>query len=288
MNGMEKVALVKTDHGFSESIREATRLLGGLGEIESPVVIKPNICAGTDLTGCANVDAEIVESFIHIVLEKNPTASIKIVESDSMSKQVKDSFKKFGYYDLAERMVQMGYDVECVDISEPPLTKFEFEGLYFRNPELHPVLTNPGYFVSIALPKTHDLTLVTGALKNLFGLLPRKDQAFYHSKINEVIVDINRIIHSDLCIIDARTGMEGVQRGNTIKIGAVIAGKSPVSVDATMARLMGFNPETIRHLVWSKEHGLGTLEPEILGETIESLTTDFTRPHNLKPSALIQ
>ncbi len=285
---MEKVALVKTDHGFSESISEAIRLLGGLGEVLSPVVIKPNICAGTDLTGCANVDADIVESFIRLVLDRNPTASIKIVESDSMSKQVKDSFKKFGYYDLAERMVQLGHDVECVDLSEPPLSKFEFEGLYFRNPEFHPVLMNPGYFVSIALPKTHDLTLVTGALKNLFGLLPRKDQAFYHSEINEVIVDINRIIHSDLCIIDARTGMEGVQRGNTIKIGAVIAGKSPVSVDATMARIMGFNPETIRHLVWSKERGLGTLEPEILGEKLESLTAEFKRPYNLKPSALIE
>lgn len=288
MNSLEKVALVKNRNGFSESLREAIGLLGGLGDVRSPVLIKPNICAGTDLTGCANVDVDVVESVIDLVLMEHPAASIKIVESDSMSKHVKDSFKKFGYYDMAERMVQQGYDVECVDVSEPPLKKFEFEGLYFRNPELHPLLMDPGYFVSIALPKTHDLTLVTGALKNLFGLLPRKDQAFYHPEINEVIVDINRIIQSDLCIIDARTGMEGVQRGNTIEIGAVIAGKSPVSVDSTMAKVMGFNPEKIRHIVRSEEHGLGALKPEIIGDKLESLIVKLARPRNLKPSALIE
>jgi uncharacterized protein (DUF362 family) len=278
---------VENRNGFRESIREALRLIGGFGQIKSPLVIKPNICAETDLTGCANVDAEIVESFIKLILEKDPTISIKIVESDSMSKFVKVSFKKFGYYDLEKRMREQGYDVECLDLSEPPLSVFEFDGLYFKDPELHNVLKNPGYFVSIALPKTHSLTLVTGALKNLFGLLPKKDQAFYHPKINEVVVDLNRIIPSDLCIIDARTGMEGVQKGKTRNIGAVIVGKNPVSVDSTMARIMGFNPEKIRHIAWAENYNLGTLNPKIVGETLESLTVKFKEPNNLKTSALI-
>ena len=99
--------------------------------------------------------------------------------------------------------------------------------------------------------------MITGALKNMFGLLPRKDQNFYHPEIHEVILDLNQMFRNSLYVIDGRMGLKGVISGKPRSLGCVILGQNPVSVDATMARVMGFDPERIRHIVEAEKHGLG-------------------------------
>jgi uncharacterized protein (DUF362 family) len=284
---MDKCALVKIETDIEGAMREALDLIGGFGDLASPFLVKPNICAGTDLTQCANTDVKLVETLIKLALEEKGDLSVKIIESNSMSKYAMKALEKFGYLDLEKRMKEQDLDVTCVDLSQPPFMEFDFEGLYFKNPKLHGILHEPGYVVSVALPKTHDLTMITGSLKNMFGLLPKKEQAYYHPEINEVIVDLNRLVKPDLCLIDARKGMEGVISGNTRELGGMILGRNPVSVDATMARLMSFNPKNIRHLVDAEEYNLGTLDPEVLGEELDSMAVPFNPPHNIKSSALI-
>jgi len=139
----------------------------------------------------------------------------------------------------------------------------------------------------VALAKTHDLTMITGALKNLFGLLPRKDQNFYHPDIHEVILDLNRMFRSSLCLIDGRVGLEGVISGSPRKLGCLILGRNPVSVDATMARVMGFDPERIRHIVEAERHGLGSLDPEVVGDDPEDSLVEFKTPSGLKANAVL-
>lgn len=269
------------------ALREAFALIGGFKFSNSRLMIKPNICAGTDETGAANTRLDVVESLISLVLEENEHLSMRIVEADSMSKYADEAFTEFGYRDLADRLRTKGFDVSLVNLSQSTLRQVKLEGLYFQDPELPMELTDLGSFVSVAVPKTHDLTMVTGALKNFFGLLPRKDKIHYHDNINEVIVDINRLVRSDLCLIDARMGLEGVIKGRPRAVNALILGRKPVSVDATMARIMGFQPEKIRHLVEAEKHGLGTLNPKVLGERVESIRVEFKSPSNLKSSALV-
>jgi uncharacterized protein (DUF362 family) len=156
------------------------------------------------------------------------------------------------------------------------------------NPPLHPLLLKPRSLISLAVPKTHSLTLVTGVMKNLFGLLPRKGQSFYHPDINDVIVDLNRCITPSLCIVDARVGLEGVISGRPRRLDAMVIGTDPVSVDAVMTHIMGFDPTTIRHLVDAVQYGLGTLTPSIIGATLASIRTPFVTPERLRSTALIQ
>ena len=75
--------------------------------------------------------------------------------------------------------------------------------------------------------------------------------------------------------------------GRPRRINAIIAGRNPVSVDATMTRLMGLEPEKIYHLVEAEKHGLGTLNPTILGENLESMTENFKSPSTLRPAAIL-
>jgi uncharacterized protein (DUF362 family) len=282
----DSVALVKCMIDVKNCLREAIDVIGGFGKLKSPVIVKPNICDPKDVTGFCNSNVDIVEALIQLVLDEDAKLAIRLVESDSHAKYINKAFVKFGYKDLEMKFKDQGFDVSLVNLSDSPKMKVVFDGDYFKDPELPEILTDYGYFISLAIAKTHLLTLITGVTKNLFGLLPRRDQMFYHPQINEVVVDLTRFIKPDLNIIDGRVGLEGCIKGRLIRLNRLLAGRKPVSVDATMARIMGFDAEVINHLVEASKHDLGTIKPKILGESIESSTKKFKKPLNLRASAL--
>jgi len=275
---LHPVSLVKYEKSFESTLERGLKLIGGFGSLKSPVLIKPNICTVSDDTGYSVTNVNLVEALIRLILQKDNSLPIRIVETDSQSKFAEEAYEAFHYTDLEETMQSEGYDVSLVNLSKSPLKLIRFDGYYFNDPELPDLLAEESYFISVAIAKTHQIAFLTGALKNQFGLLPRKEQAVYHSKLDEIIVDLNRIIRPSLSIIDARMGVEGWNGPKTREIGAIIMGKKPVSVDAAMARLMGFEPEVASHIIVSSKHNLGSLNPEILGENLESMRVQLKAP----------
>lgn len=272
---MNPVALVKCEGDVEKTLEEGLQLIGGFGVLRSPVLIKPNICTISDTTGYSCTDVGVVEALIRLILSWDSGVSIKIVESDSENKYAEKAFKKYGYRQLEEEMQRVGFDVSLVDLSHAPLVQVPFAGMHLENPTLPEIVTEPHYVISLAVAKTHNLTFITGTLKNLFGLLPRKNKASYHAQIDEIIVDLNRLVQPDLCIVDARVGLEGWNGPESRRLDTFIFGKEPASVDATMARTMGFEPDSIPHVVKATTCGLGTLNPPIRGEAIESVKVQF-------------
>jgi uncharacterized protein (DUF362 family) len=283
---MDTVALVKCKDNFAEALGEAIELIGGLGDLGSPLVLKPNICTGDDDTGYANVKVGVVEALVDRILEEGEVP-LRVVESDSMAKFADKAFVRYGYRGYVDGLRERGVDISLHNLSEEDLTSIDYDGYYFKEPELPGVLAEAGGFVSVALAKTHSLTWVTGALKNLFGLLPRKRKVFYHPEIHEVILDLNRMFRSGLCLIDGRVGLEGVITGTPRELGCLILGRNPASVDATMARVMGFDPARIRHIVEAAGHGLGSLDPVVVGDEVESHVVEFREPSGLKANAVL-
>ena len=275
---LDSVALVKYKNNIKKTLETGIGLIDGFKNLQSPVLIKPNICTQIDKTGFAVNDVQVVETLIKLLLKENQDLSIKIVESDSISKFADEAYLKFGYKSLEEKMQISGSDVSLINLSHSPTIEINFEGNYFKNPKLPEILLGSKFLISLAIAKTHFLTFLTGTLKNLFGLLPRKDQTFYHPHINDVIVDINRLIRSNLCIVDARVGLEGWAGPKSRRLDRFIIGRKPVSTDATMARIMGFQPEEVLHLIEAEKYDLGSLNPTVLGEKIETSIKKFYPP----------
>jgi uncharacterized protein (DUF362 family)/NAD-dependent dihydropyrimidine dehydrogenase PreA subunit len=133
--------------------------------------------------------------------------------------------------------------------------------------------------VLISLPKfkTHGLTVVTGAIKNSYGLLPGAQKAMLHKAagspelFHEIIVDVFRLRVPDLFIVDAVVGMEGngPASPDLRHIGMILASDNAVAVDAVIASMMGYDPGRLRFLRLAKEAGLGDFDLttiEIIGE----------------------
>ena len=278
ISDLSRIAVLKCNQDLVSVLRRGIGLAGGLEGLCSPVLIKPNICTISDNTGYSVTNVEIIEHLVTLLLNHDSSLEIKIVESDSQSKYADDAFKKFGYASMVESMVDNGYDLHLVNLSDSRMSKLQFQGRYFKNPDLPVELVENHYYVSVAVPKTHYLTQITGSLKNQFGLLPRKDQAAYHPDIDDVIVDINSIVRPNLCIFDARVGVERWNGPKTHPMGLLVIGNNVVSTDAIMSRIMGFDPNTIAHIRLASESGLGGFDPEVIGENPDDVVVEFRQP----------
>ncbi len=117
--------------------------------------------------------------------------------------------------------------------------------------------------------KTHMQTRITGAVKNMFGILVGAEKARVHLSVprpknfSEALVDIYQIRVPDLTILDAVVGMEGNgPSGKDLRpIGKILASKNGVSIDGLMAAMMGLSPESVDYLDIASQRGLGEIDP---------------------------
>jgi hypothetical protein len=137
----------------------------------------------------------------------------------------------------------------------------------------------PDYFfgkniVHLPTVKTHSYTTTTGALKNAFGGLLNTNRHYTHTWIHDTIVDllaIQKEIHSGIfCTMDGTTAGSGPGPRTLIphQKDVILASADQVAIDAVAAKMMGFDPMSIRYIAQGTERGLGQGNPkeiEIVG-----------------------
>lgn len=124
------------------------------------------------------------------------------------------------------------------------------------------------YIINVPKFKTHGLTTITGAIKNMFGIIPGGKKAQLHTltrSINEfaeLLVDIYQIRVPDLNIMDAIIGMEGggPTNGKPRVINKIISSDNGISLDSVMATMMGLKPESIELLQIAQKRNLGEID----------------------------
>ncbi len=122
---------------------------------------------------------------------------------------LKLAYSKSGYTADAEQgLYELNYNTESF------YDKLE-AGQRGKSFELCSYLKDADFIINLPKLKTHGLTLYTGAVKNLFGVVPGTVKAEYHFKMPKVrdfcqlLLDIAELAAPDLTIMDAVTGMEG-------------------------------------------------------------------------------
>ncbi len=147
----------------------------------------------------------------------------------------------------------------------------------------------PDYFIGkniVHLPtvKTHMYTTTTGAMKNAFGGLLSKYRHYTHSWIHETLVDllsIQKEIHPGiLAVMDGTTAGNGAgpRMVQPVVKNVILASADQVAIDAVAARLMGFDPLSIKYIRLAHEQGLGCGEPrdiELAGDDISRASWGF-------------
>jgi len=152
----------------------------------------------------------------------------------------------------------------------------------------------PDYFpgkniVHLPTVKCHIYTTTTGAMKNAFGGLLNTHRHWTHTWIHETLVDllaIQKEIHSGVfALMDGTTAGDGPgpRLMRPVTMNLILASADQVAIDAVAARLMGFDPLSIRYIALAHEAGLGCGDPrqiELVGDDISGEQHHFTLGKN--------
>jgi uncharacterized protein (DUF362 family) len=123
--------------------------------------------------------------------------------------------------------------------------------------------------------KTHVFTTTTGAMKNAFGGLLNERRHWTHPVIHETLVDLlmiqKRIHRGVFAVMDGTFAGDGPGPRCMVPHvkNVILASADQVAIDAVAAKLMGFDPLSIRYLRLAHDAGLGCADPreiEIVGD----------------------
>jgi uncharacterized protein (DUF362 family)/Pyruvate/2-oxoacid:ferredoxin oxidoreductase delta subunit len=144
--------------------------------------------------------------------------------------------------------------------------------------------------ISVAKLKTHNLTCMTGAVKNVFGLVPGAAKKQAHllaprpDDFATLLSDLYALIRPGAALMDGVMAMEGrgPANGSLRHLELVAASCDAVALDCFCAQVLGFEPTGIPLLARCQERALGVARPEdivVRGERAAAFAPgDFARP----------
>ncbi|MGV8171923.1 MAG: DUF362 domain-containing protein, partial [Candidatus Woesearchaeota archaeon] len=188
----------------------------------------------------------IVEAVCKIL--KKAGCEIMIAESSGWNTE--NAFSVCGIKAVAEK-----YDAKIIVLEKQKIIEKKIDGKVLKKIKTTDIMDFPDYIINLPKMKTHSFMKITGAVKNLFGLVPGTTKPLYHVKgkneelFAELLIDIYEHYKPliKINIMDAVVGMEGQGPGNgdPKNTGLIIASTDAISLDVVQSRIMGFNPLNI-------------------------------------------
>ncbi len=187
----KKAAIIKGDNR-KDNIRKCLELIrDDLEPVKKAknILIKPNLVALKPVF--ANTHVETIEAVIDYIRGIAPDTPITVGESSAsafyMGLPTTSVFEDYGYYELAKKYTNI------------TLTDFDDDKDVIDSP-IHSVVGDThlritkrvdefDYRISLAIPKTHNFAVATFGIKNMAGLVLRKDMAMIHGMKGGIEVD---------------------------------------------------------------------------------------------------
>ncbi|PKL50981.1 MAG: hypothetical protein CVV42_01380 [Candidatus Riflebacteria bacterium HGW-Riflebacteria-2] len=280
--------------GVDVAIRRLLEPLGSISNFVRPghkVLLKPNMLSCKDPGQAATTHPAIIEAVAKLCVEAG--AQVFIGDSPpSIFGRTEDFWNRTGF---ATAAANSGARLLCFENDDKQRLSFVSNGR-----ELAVYATRHCFDVDLVinLPKmkTHNLTRITGALKNLFGLLPGLAKAQWHKAFprpidfSNFIVDLAQQLPCHLTIMDGIAAMDGQgpSGGRVVNPGVLLAATSPVTVDIGFCAVVGLDPAEIPMLARCRELGWGPVtlqQVEMAGTPLAELKfSDYRVPKLISTS----
>lgn len=266
------------------ALREAWRNANAPNLNGARVLLKPNLVDFVE--GYPTfTHPRVTQAMIHLAREMG-AREIIIGEGVTFRRDPQAILDATGYAEMLAREKVMFVDLNYDDLVSIPL-----KGGYTRLKTLFVAKAIRDADVLISMPKlkTHHWTQVSVSIKNLFGIVPGvkygwPKNTLHIQGIPAFLAELADSLPTRACaVVDGIVGLEGDGPifGSAVPSGALIVGNDLLAVDATCARLMGFDPKQIDYLDFAAWAGVGTIDEnkiEIAGESLARLQRNYERP----------
>lgn len=177
---------------------------------------------------------------------------------------------------------ELNYNVAEKEISCP-------EGKILKRLAIVKAIVDADAVIDVSKLKTHGMAVFTGAVKNMFGVVPGMRKAEYHLKMPnlndfaDMLIDVNLAVKPALAIIDGVVGMEGngPSAGQPRSIGVIIGSASTFAADVAAASIVGIPLEEIPTIRQAAKRGLpaSLRDIQVLGNSIDAVKVkEFMMP----------
>ncbi len=270
-----------------QSLDRLLEPFGSIGRFVSPgqrVLLKPNLLSAKSPERAITTHPDLVRVIAEKVIEAGGTPLIGDSPGGAI-RGVKRVWENTGMQKMAS-----GARIDLVNF-ETSGAKLIKKGKY--DFYISKAVLEADTIINIAKLKTHTLTLFTGGVKNIFGVIPGFRKSELHKifpkpdEFARMLVELYRLISPSLTIVDGVLAMEGngPSSGKPRKLGLLAAGTDAVAVDAVLAGIIGFREGQVDTIRIADETGAGTgslAKITVSGDHDGGRLEDFILPSNRK------
>jgi uncharacterized protein (DUF362 family)/Pyruvate/2-oxoacid:ferredoxin oxidoreductase delta subunit len=262
-----KVAIRKIDQYQLEPIKAAVReFLDSAGTTRldkaKTVLIKPNLLGGFAPDKAVTTHPIVIEAIIQVLLDKKK--EVWIGDSPGGNGNITVIWKTCGISDLGEK-----YPVKLINFARHGVQEVISEGFSLQ---LSKVIWDADAIINVGKMKTHSMMAYTGAVKNLYGLIPGMVKTVYHREYPEarsfgrMLAALHKAVRHRVAyhILDGITGMDGAgpSAGRPRKFGLLMGSTSAAALDAVAVKFMGFPMGSVPY-IRKALHDVGILPSQI-------------------------
>ncbi|MCK5673709.1 MAG: DUF362 domain-containing protein [Spirochaetales bacterium] len=280
-----KVGLVQCNTYATEelekALEEAMNLSGGIDVKGKKLLLKPNILSDSDPAKAISTHPEFVRAVIKY-MQKAGAKEIYVGDSPAVHKSNFNG-RKSGIRQVIEET-----GTNWIDFTKSSTVIKTKTGIRRKKFTVTSILNEVDMVISLPKIKTHQFMLYTGAVKNLFGLIPGFAKSSYHvaymsrNNFGEMLLDLLEAVKPAYSIMDAVIGMEGPgpANGYPIPVKLILASQNTVALDITASTIIGYDPKLIptNHFALKRDLGL----KHFSDISVEGLTVDDVKINNYK------
>jgi len=255
------------------------------------VLIKPNLLMRASPNEAVTAHPVVLKAVIN-ALKKRGVKNILIADSPGSPYTrvvLRSVYSGCGYLELGE--------IEGVTLNYSSLSStVSVEGKRIKSAEIINPVLEADFIVNVGKLKTHMVSGMTGAVKNLLGTVPGLRKAELHCRFperqefNEMLVDLAQFVKPQLSIVDGILGMEGngPSGGTPRGFGILAASDNPYHLDRVLAHCIGMTENEAMTVKCSIAAGLApkdVFEITVSGDTFifEKPLTDLVKPKGMEP-----
>ena len=279
-------------------IRALVEQMGGMGRFVRPgerIVLKANLLRAAPPESAICTHPAVVEAVAKLVKEAGGTPVICDSPGGALHKEavLRSLYEKTGMAAAAAAAgAELSMDSSTRSVSLP-------EGKVLRQAEIITPVAEADGVIDLCKMKTHVLMSMTGAVKNLFGVIPGLSKVGYHAThpdhatFADVLLDLTGYVKPRLSLMDGILAMEGDGPGSSgtpRQAGLLLAAANPLALDTAAGAIMNLPRQDNPVLLAAERRGLTPCrmeDVELIGGTVEELRmADYKFPASTKSNLM--
>ena len=282
---MAKVSVLKCNSYDEDKVYSAIKkALEDIGYKLKPnlkVLLKPNVLSGRAPEKAITTHPNIISAICRI-LHENGIKDITIGDSSGL-----------GHYGMTSSALEAScikkagekYNAKVVSFEGHSIVAENEKNIVLKKYNAAKAVKEAELVINVPKLKTHMFMKYTGAVKNMFGVIPGGGKAKCHTiaptqeKFGDLLLDIYQDFKPGLNIMDAVIGLEGNGPGSggvPKQTGLILVSEDAVALDFVASKIIGFEPMEIATNSNAIKRGIFDGNFEVIGE--KNVSVPYKKP----------